>query len=137
MDFWKLLDKYRFYILGTLIFIIVAGLISFAFLKIQLNSQGQSIKVENALRAEIENLKSSQDSGQVAGISTQDSEVININQASLEELDKLPGIGPAYAQKIIDWRDQNGDFSNIEEIKNIKGIGDKTFEKLKDLISVD
>jgi competence protein ComEA len=64
-------------------------------------------------------------------------EKININEADITELDKLPGVGPARAQDIIDYRDQNAGFDSIEEIKNIKGIGDATFEKMKDMISVD
>lgn len=62
---------------------------------------------------------------------------ININSCSLEELDTLPGIGPARAQDITAYRDTNGGFKSIDELKNIKGIGDKTFEKLKDLVSVE
>lgn len=61
---------------------------------------------------------------------------ININTASVEELQKLPGIGPTKAQAIVDYRQNNGDFKSIEEIKNVKGIGEKTYEKLKDLIDV-
>lgn len=54
----------------------------------------------------------------------------------MEILDKLPGIGPARAKDIITYREQKGGFKTIEEIKNIKGIGDKSFESLKDLITV-
>jgi len=61
---------------------------------------------------------------------------ININTATLEELDKLPGIGPVKAKSIIDYREKYGKFDSIEEITNIKGIGDKTFENLKDSITV-
>ncbi len=61
---------------------------------------------------------------------------ININTASLEELDRLPHIGPALAQRIIDYRLQNGPFQATEEIKNVKGIGDAVFEEIKDLITV-
>lgn len=62
--------------------------------------------------------------------------LININIADLEELDTLDGIGPAYAQRIIDYRNTNGQFANIEEIKNVRGIGDVTFSKIKDFITV-
>ena len=61
---------------------------------------------------------------------------ININTASVEELQQLPGIGPAKAQAIVDYRQSNGGFKTIEEIKNVKGIGEKTYEKLKELIDI-
>ena len=66
-----------------------------------------------------------------------DSSKININTATLEELDKLPGVGEATANKIISHREENGQFKNIEDIKNVNGIGDKKFEKMKELICVN
>ncbi|MDD3647258.1 MAG: ComEA family DNA-binding protein [Candidatus Dojkabacteria bacterium] len=57
---------------------------------------------------------------------------ISLNNATLEQLDSLPGIGPSYAQKIIDGRP----YKTIEDIKEIKGIGDSTFGKIKDKISL-
>lgn len=63
-------------------------------------------------------------------------EKININTASVEELDKLPGIGPAIAKAIIDYRSKNGLFKKIEDINAVKGIGDALFEKIKDQITV-
>jgi len=68
--------------------------------------------------------------------SSQEGGKVNINTATAEELDALPGIGPSIAQRIIDYRTTNGPFRSIEEIKNVKGIGDITFEKLKDKITV-
>jgi competence protein ComEA len=62
-------------------------------------------------------------------------ELVNINTATLEELNALPGIGPTTAQKIIDYRDANGAFSVIEDIMNVSGIGPATFEEIKDLIT--
>lgn len=63
---------------------------------------------------------------------------ININTASQDLLDRcLSGIGPTYAQRIIDYRNQRGGFNNIEEIMNISGIGEKTFAKIKDIIVVN
>lgn len=61
---------------------------------------------------------------------------ININIAGLEELDSLPGIGPAKAQAIIDYRAANGLFLAIEDITKVSGIGDATYNNLKDLITV-
>lgn len=61
---------------------------------------------------------------------------ININTATIEELDTLPGVGEATANKIITHRSDNGEFKSIEEIKNVNGIGDKKFEEIKDLICV-
>ena len=63
-------------------------------------------------------------------------ELVNINTASLEELDSLPGIGPTTAQKIIEYREQNGPFQAIEDIMNVSGIGPATFEELQDLITI-
>lgn len=67
---------------------------------------------------------------------TENGSVVNINLASLTELQLLPGVGPSTAQKILDYRQQNGKFQRIEDIKNISGIGDKTFENLKDFIEI-
>jgi competence protein ComEA len=68
------------------------------------------------------------------GNSSQD--LVNINTASLDELIALPSIGPTSAQKIIDYRTENGPFSTIEDIMNVSGIGPSTFEDIKNLITV-
>ena len=67
---------------------------------------------------------------------TENGSVVNINLASMSELQLLPGVGPSTAQKIVDYRQQNGKFQRIEDIKNISGIGEKTFENLKDFIEI-
>lgn len=80
---------------------------------------------------------SSPSNGNNAESSGSDSSKVNINTATAEELDeKLNGIGPTTAKKIIDYRTKIGKFSDIEEIKNVSGIGEKTFEKFKDMICV-
>lgn len=63
-------------------------------------------------------------------------EKVNINTADLETLMTLDGIGETYAQRIIDYREKNGPFKTIEDIKNVTGIGDKRFELIKDFITV-
>jgi competence protein ComEA len=64
------------------------------------------------------------------------SELININTATISELTSLPGIGNVKAQNIINYRETFGKFKSIEEINNVTGVGEKTFEALKDLICV-
>ena len=61
---------------------------------------------------------------------------VNINTANQAELETLPGIGPSTALKIIEYRKENGKFNNIEDIKNISGIGDSKFNKVKEFIRV-
>jgi len=62
--------------------------------------------------------------------------MVNINKATQTELETLPGIGPAMALRIIEHREENGNFENIEDIKNVKGIGDAKFENIKNNICV-
>lgn len=61
---------------------------------------------------------------------------VNINTATSAELQTIPGIGPSKAERIIEYRDTNGRFKSIDEIQNISGIGSKTFESIKEYISV-
>ena len=65
------------------------------------------------------------------------SELVNINTADSSELQSLPGIGATIAKNIVEYRKENGNFETIEDLKNVSRIGDKTFDKLKDLITVD
>ena len=62
--------------------------------------------------------------------------LININTASVTDLDALDGVGPSTAQKIVDYRTENGGFKTIDEIKNVTGIGDAKFAAMKDSITV-
>ena len=61
---------------------------------------------------------------------------INLNTATVEQLQSLPGIGPAMAKSIIEHRTKIGKFSRIEEIMNVKGVGEKKFQKIKDRLAV-
>lgn len=74
--------------------------------------------------------------GEVMGEINMGSGKISLNKASLEELDKLSGVGPATAQSIIDYRQKMGGFMSVEEIKAVSGIGEKLYEKIKDEISL-
>jgi competence protein ComEA len=72
----------------------------------------------------------------VPEVVTSTTELIDINIASNAELESLPGIGPTTAQRIIDYREQNGPFISTEDIINVPGIGPGTYERIKDLITV-
>ena len=61
---------------------------------------------------------------------------VNINTANQSELDSLPGIGPSIAQRIIEYREENGNFQKIEDLQNVKGIGDAKFSNIKDNVTV-
>lgn len=61
---------------------------------------------------------------------------VNLNTADLTTLETLPRVGPAMAQRIIDWRTANGRFTAVEDLMSVTGVGDKTFEQLKKLVTV-
>ncbi len=61
---------------------------------------------------------------------------VNINTATADQLDGLPGVGPKLAARIVEYRQKNGGFKKIEDLMNIQGIGEKNFLKLKPLITV-
>ena len=68
--------------------------------------------------------------------SRQADEILDLNAATREQLEALPGIGQVMAQRILDYREESGGFHSVEELKNVSGIGDKTYEALKDLVKV-
>ena len=61
---------------------------------------------------------------------------LNLNAATEAQLEALPGIGPATATRIVEYRKKNGGFKKVEDLMNVKGIGEKSFLKLKGLITV-
>ena len=64
------------------------------------------------------------------------SEKVNINTAGVEELVTLPGIGKAYAERIVEYRQKNGPFKKVEDILNVRGIGEKTFDRIRDRLTI-
>ena len=97
---------------------------------------GQKIYVPNVNdKIDIENV--TKEAGEnVVENSNNKSNKVNINTASQTELETLSGIGPSTALKIINYREKNGDFEKIEDIKNVPGIGDAKFESLKESICI-
>ena len=91
----------------------------------QLLSDGDKIYVPSINDNEIEEYKDT----------TSRSSTVNINIATLEELTSLPGIGESTAQRIIDYRKQNGKFKTIDDLKNVSGIGESKFNNLKEKIT--
>ncbi|KAA1399966.1 helix-hairpin-helix domain-containing protein [Aeromicrobium ginsengisoli] len=61
---------------------------------------------------------------------------VNLNTATAEQLDMLPGVGPVTAQAILAWRDENGRFGSVEDLLDVKGIGDATLAELRDLVTL-
>jgi comEA protein len=61
---------------------------------------------------------------------------LNLNTASQSQFETLPGIGPAVAARIVEYRQKNGNFKKVEELMNVKGIGEKSFLKIKALITI-
>jgi len=74
--------------------------------------------------------------GHIQAMQNTSSKKININTASVEELQKLPRIGAKVAQRIVDFRKEHGRFNRIEDLMKVNGIGESIFSSLKDLITV-
>ena len=63
-------------------------------------------------------------------------DLINVNTAELEELVTLPGIGEAYARRLIEYRKKHGPFERVEDLLNVRGIGDRTLERIRSRVTV-
>ena len=104
--------------------------------KIYIPKIGDVINLQNELSEYISSGFGNNDLIENEGGIASGGEKVNINTAKQTELETLPGIGPSTAQKIIDYRTKNGKFQSIEDIQNVKGIGDGKFEEIKDNICV-
>ena len=71
-----------------------------------------------------------------SGASAADSALVNLNLAGAEELDKLPGVGPSLAKRIVEYREKNGQFSSVEELDDVQGIGPSKLESLRGLVTI-
>ena len=65
-----------------------------------------------------------------------DADLVDLNRATLAELDTLPGVGPRTAQRIVEYREENGGFTRLEELMNVRGIGERTFLRLQPLVTL-
>lgn len=98
-------------------------------------TDGMQIKVP-AQTAQQNTTQTPAQNAQSAPSSSGNAEIVNINTATKEQLDTLPGVGPATADKIIEYRQTNGPFQSIEDIKNVRGIGDAKFSKMQSRIRI-
>ena len=95
-------------------------------------------RVKDGQHVTVPEISSNENDNRIASkksTSTQKNSLVNINTADESELISLPGIGPATAKKIIDYRENNGAFIEIEDIKKVRGIGQSKFENMKDFIT--
>ncbi len=102
-------------------------------------SDGQKVKIPNINEKDEEIIVVEEKAGDniiIEGNKSKE-EKININKAAQTEIETLPGIGPSTALKIITYRNEHGKFKNIEDIKNVSGIGDSKFENIKEYICVE
>lgn len=97
---------------------------------------GMEIKIPAKIANSANTNGNANNSSEAGGTAIQGNSLVNINQADNKVLETLPGIGPAMAQRIIDFRKDNGNFKSIEDLQKIKGIGKAKFAKIKDRITV-
>ena len=96
---------------------------------------GEQLRVPRLGEAPTEPVTAGGDSSGAAGASIP-GELVNLNTATATELEELPRIGPAMSSRIIDYREQNGGFTAVEDLKEVAGIGDATYEGLVELVTV-
>ena len=99
-------------------------------------NDGQKIKIPN-INEKNEEAIVEEKAGDNIIIEENKEEKININKATQTEIETLPGIGPSTALKIINYRNEHGKFKNVEDIKNVPGIGDTKFENIKEYICTE
>ena len=114
----------------VVIFLIIGSLCGFSYSYYKKFNPPIDIKFKRPFREDTAQAKPFEDI-------IQEEKSVNINTASIDELIRLKGIGPAIAGRIVEYRNQNGSFGHIEDIKGVHGIGPKKFDDIKDLITVE
>ncbi len=105
-------------------------------------SDGQKVYIPNKNEKEVSGEKVYITVGSGNNIIVQDKveegkkQKVNINEAKQEDFEQLPGIGPSIAQRIVEYRDQNGKFTSIDELQEVKGIGEAKFENIKEYVTI-
>jgi len=132
----KFIDKYYRAVGIFLVLAILGGGGGIIYKEQRLKSKEQRVKSKEQ---RLETTPSSQIQNKTSQISNLKpiTSKININTASWEQLEGLPGIGPTKAKAIIEYRRKNGNFGSKRDIMKVKGIGEKTYEKIKNLIEVN
>lgn len=98
---------------------------------------GMKVNIPN-IKHKLENeiISTENENGIIENMENKNSVKINLNKATLAELCELPGVGESLAQRIVDYRKENGNFKKIEDLKNVSGFGDKKYESIKEYIVV-
>ena len=112
---------------GIVIFTISGILLGLGIIVYGKSNSSTDLKISNFRMEEIKNVDEL----------IEETRLININEAEIEELMRLKGIGIVTARRIVDYRSDRGRFSSKEEIKNVKGVGDALFEEIRDSIIVE
>lgn len=106
-------------------------------IKIAIPAKGQSAATASCLgQAGASTVESGSNESSSSATVTPGSTLVNLNTATQSQLEELPGVGPSYATAIIDFRSKNGGFKSVEDLRDVKGIGDKRFEDLKSLVTI-
>jgi len=101
---------------------------------------GSGIRIYQNRWGPLPKIREAHDPGKTEGIENEEiyfNQKISLNNATEKELERLPGIGPVLAQRIVQYRNTHNNFNSIEELKKVKGVGEKTVEKIKSNLTVD
>lgn len=97
---------------------------------------GQKLYIPNVNESKVEYISTENGENVIEGSQNSNNSKVNVNTGGIEELKNLPGVGESLAQKIIAYREENGKFETVDDLKNVSGIGDKKFESMKEYVVV-